>query len=56
VAIPTGRNVVQREVEKMLKYKSSCIEIQQMWNQKYKNMPVIIGATRITTKALSKKF
>ena len=28
VAIPADRNVVQKEVEKKLKYKSLCIEIQ----------------------------
>ena len=30
VAIPTDRNVVQRETENKLKYKSLCIEIQRM--------------------------
>ena len=30
VAIPTDRNVVQKEAEKKLKYKSLCIEIQRM--------------------------
>jgi len=34
VAIPTDRNVVQKEAEKKLKYKSLCIEIQRMWNLK----------------------
>ena len=32
VAIPADRNVVQKEGEKKLKYKSLCIEIQRMWN------------------------
>ena len=31
---PGDRNVVQKEAEKKLKYKSLCIEIQQMWNLK----------------------
>ena len=30
LAIPTDRNVVQKEAEKKLKYKSLCIEIQRM--------------------------
>jgi hypothetical protein len=30
VAIPADRNVVQKEAEKKLKYKSLCIEIKQM--------------------------
>ena len=34
VAIPADRNVVQKEAEKRLKYKSLCIEIQRMWNLK----------------------
>jgi len=29
-AIPADRNVVQKEAEKKLKYKSLCIEIQRM--------------------------
>ena len=32
VTIPADRNVVQKEAEKKLKYKSLCIEIQRMWN------------------------
>ena len=35
VAIPADRNVVQKEAEKKLKYKSLCIEIQRMWNLKF---------------------
>ena len=31
MAIPADRNVVQKEAEKKLKYKSLCIEIQRMW-------------------------
>jgi hypothetical protein len=34
VAIPADRNVVRKEKEKKLKYKSLCIEIQRMWNLK----------------------
>ena len=49
VAIPTDRNVVQKEAEKKLKYKSLCIEIQRMWNLKCTIVPVIIGATGIVT-------
>jgi hypothetical protein len=30
MAIPADRNVVQKEAEKKLKYKSLCIEIQRM--------------------------
>jgi len=52
VAIPADRNVVQKEVEKKLKYKSLCIEIQRMWNLKCTIVPVVIGATGIVTRSL----
>jgi len=44
VAIPAERNVVQKEAEKNLKYKSLCIEIKRMWNLKCTIIPVKIGA------------
>ena len=56
VAIPADRNVVQQEVEKKLKYKSLCIEIQRMWNLKCTVVPVIIGATEIVTRSLRKNL
>jgi hypothetical protein len=34
VAIPSDRNVIQKESEKKLKYKNLSIEIQRMWNMK----------------------
>ena len=56
VAIPADRNVVQKEAEKKLKYKSLCIEIQRMWNLKCKVIPVITGVTGIVTKGLRKNL
>jgi hypothetical protein len=32
VAIPGDRNEIQKEAEKILKYKDLTIEIQRMWN------------------------
>jgi hypothetical protein len=32
VAIPGDRNVIQKEAEKIFKYKDLTIEIQHMWN------------------------
>jgi len=56
VAIPADRNVVQKEAEKKLKYKSLCIEINRMWNLKCTIVPVIIGATGIVTRSLKKNL
>ena len=56
VAIPAGRNGVQKEADKKLKYKSLCIEIQRMWNLKCTIIPVIIGATGIVTRSLRKNL
>ena len=56
VAIPTDRNVVQKEAEKKLKYKSLCIVIQQMWNLKCTIIPIIIGVTGIVTRSLRKNL
>jgi len=50
VAIPMDRNVMQKEADKKLKYKSMCTEIQQMWNMKCMILPAIIRTTRIITK------
>jgi len=56
VAIPPDRNVVQKEAERKLKYKSLCIEIQRMWNLKCTIISVIIGTTRIVTRSLRKNL
>ena len=55
VAIPADRNVVQKEGEKKLKYKSLCIEIR-MWNLKCMFIPIIIGATGIVTRSLRRNL
>jgi len=56
VAIPADRNVVHKEAEKKLKYKSLCIEIQRMWKLKFTIIPVIIGATGTVTRSLRKNL
>ena len=45
VAIPGDRNVIKKEVEKILKYEDLKIEIQREWNVKAKVIPVVRGAT-----------
>ena len=56
MAIPVDRNVVQKEEEKKLKYKSLCIEIQRMWNLKRTIIPIIIRATGRVTRSLRKNL
>jgi hypothetical protein len=56
VAIPADGNVVQKEAEKILKYKSLGIQIQRMWNLKCTIIPVLIVATGIVTKSLRKNL
>jgi hypothetical protein len=54
VAIPSNRNVIQKESENKLKYKNLSIEIQRKWNMNCFVIPVIIGAAGIVTKGLKK--
>ena len=56
MAIPADRNVLQKETEKKLKYKSLCIEIQRTWNLKCTIIPVIIEATGTVTRSLRKNL
>jgi hypothetical protein len=54
VAIPVDRNMMQKEAEKILKYKDLTIELQRMWNVKTGVIPVIIGATGTVSKSYRK--
>jgi len=54
VAISGDRNVIKKEVEKILKYKDLTIEIERMWNVKTKVIPVIIGTTGTISKLFRK--
>ena len=56
MAISADKNVVQKEAEKKLKYKSLCIEIQRMWKLKCTIIPLTIGATGIVTRSLKKNL
>jgi hypothetical protein len=51
VAIPGDRNVINKEAEKILKYKYLITVIQCMWNVKPKVVSVIIGGTETTSKS-----
>jgi hypothetical protein len=48
------RNVIQKETEKILKYKNLTIEIQCMWNVKTRVIPVTIVATGTISKSFRK--
>ena len=50
--ISGDRNVIEKEADKILKYKDLTKEIQRMWNVKTKVIPAIIG----TTETISKSF
>jgi len=53
-AISGDRNVIEKETEKIKKYKDLTIEIQGMWNVKTEVVPVIIGATGTISKSFRK--
>ena len=50
VAISGDRNEIEKEAEKILKYKDFAIEIEGMWNVQTTAIPVIIGATGTVSK------
>jgi hypothetical protein len=55
VVIPGDRNMIEKEAEKVLRYKDLITEIQRMWNVKTKVAPVIIGTTGTISKS-SRKY
>jgi hypothetical protein len=52
--VPGDRNMIQKEAEKILKYKDLTIEIQRMWHVKTRVLPVITGATGTISKSFRK--
>ena len=52
VAVCGDRNVIKKEAEKILKYKSLIIEIQGMWNMRAKVILVIISVTGTISQLL----
>lgn len=54
VSVPTDRNVINKEGQKILKYKDLLIETQRMWNSRVKIVPVVIGATGSVSKNFQK--
>jgi hypothetical protein len=56
VASTADRNIVQKEAEKQLEYKSIWIEIQRMWNKECSIIPVIYSANRTLTEVVRKNL
>jgi hypothetical protein len=54
VAVSGDRNVIQKEAEKIAKYKDLTTEIQRVWNVKTRVIPVIIGVTGTISKSFRK--
>lgn len=54
VTIPSDRNIVKKEAEKILKYQSLLIELRRMWGLEVMFIPVVIGARGYVTKELKK--
>ena len=54
IAISGDKNVIKKEAEKILKYKSLTKEIQRTWQLKTRAIPVIIGATGTISKSFGK--
>jgi hypothetical protein len=46
--------VINKEVEKILRYKGLIMEIQRKWNVKAKVTPLIIGATGTISEPLKR--
>jgi hypothetical protein len=53
-AVPSDRNITQREAENKLKYKNLSKEFQRMWNMKCFVIPAITRATGIINIGLKK--
>lgn len=56
VAIPADHNLIQKEAEKMLKYRDLSIEISRMWDMRTEIVPIIIGALGAIPKTLNKNI
>jgi hypothetical protein len=54
MSVSEDSNVNQKEAEKILKYKDLTIEIQRMWNVKFRAIPVTMGATGTISKSFRK--
>jgi len=53
VSIPADFNTVEKEREKIQKYKDLCFELQQIWKLRtIKFVPIVIGVTGSFTKNL----
>ena len=56
VSVPCDGNVVNKDAEKKLKYKSLAIEVSRMWGMKTEVVPIVIGALGIVPLSLPKNL
>jgi hypothetical protein len=52
VEIPGDRNLIKKEIEKIVKYEDLITEIQRMWSVKAKVIAAITGATGTVSMSL----
>ena len=57
IAVPVCRNIIQKEAEKITKYRDLGIELQKCWNlRKVRTTPVVIGALGTVTKSMKQNI
>ncbi|KAI5721426.1 hypothetical protein M8J77_020648 [Diaphorina citri] len=56
VSVPCDANLISKEAEKKLKYRTLAIEVSKMWNLKTIIVPVIIGALGTIPKTLGENI
>lgn len=54
VIIAFHRNISEKEVKKLSKYKDLEIKIGKMWNLKTPTIPIVIGALGLINKGMAK--
>ena len=56
IAILDDLNIIQKEAEKVNKYRDLQIKVQRMWSAKTYITPVMIGALRTMSKSLTRNL
>ena len=53
MSVPCERNVVNKETERLSKYKDLVMEVNRMWNMKTTIVPVIVGILGLIRKQMN---